>query len=339
MTNINFFYPQRLKGWALGLNAGGGNIGVPVIQFLLPILVGGAGAFGLVHAAKGGIHLERAAYFYAALCVLAAIGAYARMDNLSSAKSDPREQLQVLRDKNTWFMGIIYIGTFGSFMGYSSAMPLLIKLNFWVADPLPLGTGIYFAYYAFLGAGVGSVARPIGGWLADKYGGARVTLGAIGAIIVFTLCVVWTLGRLSPNPTASTAIAHHNASWFPLFLTFFLLIFASTGIGNGSAYKMIPAIFRREAELATTPGTAERDTAVLTATRRSSAALGVVGAIGALGGFLIPITFSSPWVHDPLSATKGALIAFVGYYLVCALVCWAAYLRRSPVRTAELAPV
>ena len=339
MTNINFFYPAAKKGTALGLNAAGGNLGVSLVQFLLPIIVGGAGAFGLVHAAKGGIHLERAAYVYAGLCVVAAVGAYFFMDNLATAESNPREQLAALKSRHTWLMGLIYIGTFGSFMGYSSAMPLLIKLNFWAPDPAPLGTGIYFAYYAFLGAGVGSLARPLGGWLADRFGGARITLGAIGAIIVFTLCVVWTLGRLSPNPDGEPAIAHDNAAWFPAFLCFFLLIFAATGVGNGSAYKMIPAIFRREAELASTPGTPGREEALRAATRQSSAALGVVGAIGALGGFLIPITFSSPWVGDPLTATKTALLAFVAYYVICGLVCWSVYLRRRVVAAGELVDV
>ncbi|MEP9384511.1 MFS transporter [Nocardioides cheoyonin] len=339
MTNINFFYPAARKGTALGLNAAGGNLGVSLIQFLLPVIVGGAGVFGLVKASSSGIHLERAAYVYGALCVVATVAAYRWMDNLGTARSSAREQLAVVRNKHTWVMSVIYIGTFGSFMGYSSAMPLLIKLNFWVPEPAPLGTGIYFAYFAFLGAGIGSLTRPLGGWLADRYGGARVTLGSILGIIVFTLAVVWTLAQLTPNPTSDPGIASDNQAWFPAFLAFFLLIFAATGVGNGSAYKMIPAIFKRDAELATTPGTPERDAALATATTQSSAALGIVGAMGALGGFLIPIAFSSPWVDDPLSATKGALVAFVAYYALCAVVCWAFYLRRRQARATELADV
>ena len=226
-------------------------------------------------------------------------------------------------------MAFLYIGTFGSFIGYSAAMPLLIKLNFWVPDPAPLGTGIFFAYYAFLGAGIGSLTRPFGGWLADKYGGAKVTLGAFSAMIVFTLAVLWTLTQLSPNPTADVAIAADNKSWFPWFLGFFLCIFAATGIGNGSTYKMIPAIFRTEAERATTPNTAERNVALDAATKQSSAAIGVIGAVGALGGFLIPLAFSSPWVDDPLSATKGAFVVFACFYVVCAVVTYAVYLRRT----------
>ena len=141
-------------------------------------------------------------------------------------------------------------------------MPLLIKLNFWVPEPAPLGTGIYFAYFAFLGALVGSATRPFGGWLADRFGGARVTLGAFAGMIVFTLAVLWTLTQLTPNPTADPSIASDNQSWFPWFLGFFLCVFASTGIGNGSTYKMIPAIWRTEAERTTDAGSPARTAAL-----------------------------------------------------------------------------
>jgi len=256
------------------------------------------------------------------------VAAYLFMDNLSTARNDARAQLRVLRHKPTWVMSLLYIGTFGSFIGYSAAMPLLIKLNFWVPEPRPLGTGIYFAYYAFLGALVGSATRPVGGWLADRFGGARVTLAAFGGIIASTLGVLWTLGRLVPNPSADPGIAAQNQGWFPLFLGFFLLIFAATGIGNGSTYKMIPAIFRTEAVRSTSPGTPQRAAALVDANRQSSAAIGFVGAVGALGGFLIPITFSAPWVADPLTATRSAFIIFTVFYVFCAALTWFAYLRR-----------
>ncbi len=330
MANINFFYPAAKKGAALGLNAAGGNLGVSIIQLLLPVMVGGAGIFGLVKARDTGINLEIAAYVYAVLAIIATLAAARYMNNLTSAVSRPREQLQIVKKPHTWIMAFLYIGTFGSFIGYSAAMPLLIKINFWVPDPAPLGTGIFFAYYAFLGAGIGSATRPFGGWLADRLGGARVTLCAFLAMIGFTLAVLWTLTRLTSNPTADPAIASDNAAWFPWFLGFFLCVFAATGIGNGSAYKMIPAIWRREVEVTTEPGTPERHLALQKATKESSAALGVVGAVGALGGFLIPLAFASPWVDNPLSATKGAFMAFTLYYVACAVVCYVVYLRRAP---------
>lgn len=320
MANINFFYPADRKGAALGLNAAGGNLGVSLIQLLLPVMVGGAGIFGLVKASAGGIHLERAAYVYAVLAAVATFAAWRWMDNLGTARSAPREQLQVVREPHTWIMALLYIGTFGSFIGYSAAMPLLIKLNFWVPEPAPLGTGVFFAYYAFLGAGVGSLTRPVGGWLADRLGGARVTLAAFAGMVIFTLAILWTLTRLQANPTADPAIALDNKAWFPAFLAFFLCLFACTGIGNGSTYKMIPAIFARRARVT--------GLSPLAATRRASAAIGVIGAVGAIGGFLIPLAFSAPWVSDPLSSTRGAFVVFTAYYLVCAAVTFGVYLRR-----------
>ena len=338
MANINFFYPASKKGAALGLNAAGGNLGVSLIQLFLPVIVGGAGIFGIVHAAEGGINLERAAWVYAGLAIVATLAACFFMDNLGTAKSSPREQMQVLRKRQTWIMAFLYIGTFGSFIGYSAAMPLLIKLNFWVPEPAPLGTGIYFAYFAFLGALVGSVTRPFGGWLADRFGGAKVTLGAFGGMVVATLAVLWTLMQLTPNPTADPAIASANQSWFPWFLAFFLCLFAATGIGNGSTYKMIPAIWRTEAERNTSPGTPDRSAALLAGTKQASAAIGVIGAVGAIGGFVIPMAFSAPWVADPMSAAKGAFVVFTGFYVVCALVTWAVYLRQpANVRATSLA--
>jgi NNP family nitrate/nitrite transporter-like MFS transporter len=337
MANINFFYPARLKGAALGLNAAGGNLGVAIIQFLLPVIVGGAGIFGLVKASEGGIHLERAAWVYAGLAVVAVLAAFLFMDNLSNARTDTRQQLSVLSHRHTWVMSFLYIGTFGSFIGYSAAMPLLIKLNFW-HQPAPgvAGIGINFAFYAFLGALVGSVARPWGGHLADRFGGARVTLCAFTGLVVGTLGILVTLSRLQTLPPPDGAVpseavraaVESNAAVFPLFLGIFLFVFACTGIGNGSTYKMIPAIFRKDAVVATAQGTPERELAVLDATKKSSAAVGIIGAVGALGGFLIPITFNSPWVTEPLDATKGAFTIFLVFYLACAATTFAVYLRR-----------
>jgi nitrate/nitrite transporter NarK len=350
MASINFFFPSDKKGAALGLNAAGGNAGVAVIQFFLPIVVGGAGAFGLVKASQSGIVLERAGYLYGALALLAAGCAYFFMNNLRAAYSKPREQLAVVKYKHTWVMSFLYIGTFGSFIGYSAAMPLLIKINFF-RSPVPTASiGINFAYYAFLGALVGSIARPFGGWLADKYGGAKVTLGAFLAMIGGTLTVLFTLTRLDTVPVAPpeklaawakdpssfpgfppavvTAV-NHNSDIFPWFLIAFLFVFAATGIGNGSTYRMIPAIQRTYAKTVGTAGSTERMMAEAKAPNEASAVLGIAGAIGALGGFLIPITFSAPWVDDPVSAVKTAFAIFAAFYVVCLAVTWSFYLRPS----------
>ncbi len=354
MANINFFYPAAKKGAALGLNAAGGNLGVALIQFLLPVIVGGAGIFGMVQASEGGIHLERAAFVYAGLAVVATVAAYFLMDNLAGVESHPREQLAVIKHRPVQVMSFLYIGTFGSFIGFSAAMPLLIKLNFW-RQPVPevAGIGINFAYYAFLGALVGSMARPLGGWLADRFGGTRITMLAFAGMIAGTLGVLFTLGRLTqlppaPTPEALAAIkadpaafdfptevvtaVDANSDLFWLFLAMFMVIFAFSGIGNGSTYKMIPAIFRRDAVADTAEGTPERELALLEGGKRSSAAVGIIGAIGAIGGFLIPIAFNSPWVSDPLAATKSAMTIFTVFYVICLAVTWLVFSRRSGSR-------
>ena len=332
MTNINTFYPSARKGTALGLNAAGGNAGVAVIQFALPIIVGAGGAFGLFAAGKA-LHLEVAGYLYMALALVSAAFAFMFMDNLHAAAIRPRQQMSVVKYKDTWVMAFLYIGTFGSFIGYSSAMPLLIKLNFFrQIVPQAHSIGINFAFYAFLGAAVGSLTRPLGGWLADRFGGAKVTLVAFGAMILGTLGVITTLMQLhalkAPKPELIAKakadpkafeypakvvhLVNENSHVFPWFLVIFLFVFAATGIANGSAYKMIPAIWKAKSRPVT----------------EASAVLGVVGAVGALGGFLIPITFNAPWITDPFSATKAAFWIFTGFYAICAVVTWAYFLNK-----------
>ncbi len=343
MTSINFFYPSRKKGTALGLHAAGGNLGVALVQLFLPVVVGAAGLFGLVQASQAGLELQRAAYLWGALAILAAAGAFFFMNNLAVASSRPREQLRSLREHHTWTMSFLYIGTFGSFIGFSAAMPLLIKINFW-NQPLPSveGIGVNVAYFAFLGALVGSITRPLGGWLADRFGGARMTLLAFGLMALGTLTVLITLTRLTPVPAidASTvdpttfeypdavrdAVAA-NTDVFPWFLLAFLFVFAASGIGNGSTYRMIPLIWKVRAEQSGPEGSPERARAMITSTREASTVLGIVGAIGAIGGFLVPITFGSPWITDPVEAVRAAFAVFTVFYLLCLAVTWVVYLR------------
>jgi NNP family nitrate/nitrite transporter-like MFS transporter len=169
MANISYFYPQSRQGWALGLNAAGGNIGVSSVQLLMPIVIG---AFGL--AAAG--------LFWVPFILAAAVGAFAFMDNLTIAKTAPRDQLKIVTRGQTWIMSILYIGTFGSFIGYSTAFPLLIRSQF--PDDTSLVT------YAFAGALVGSLVRPLGGRLSDRLGGARVTFVNFAAM-AGALFLVW----------------------------------------------------------------------------------------------------------------------------------------------------
>jgi NNP family nitrate/nitrite transporter-like MFS transporter len=235
---------------------------------------------------------------------VAVCGAIFFMNNLTSAKARLRDQLAIVKRKHTWIMSWIYIGTFGSFIGYSAAFPLLLKTQF------PQIT----VSIAFLGPLVGSLSRPLGGLLADKVGGAIVTFLNFIAMAAATIGVMYFVG-----------IKEFNG-----FLAMFLTLFVTTGIGNGSTYRMIPSIFRKEKlEAAKDQGEAGRAAALKAASLESAAALGFIGAIGACGGYLIPRGFGAS-----IAATGSpdlALQAFLGFYVTCLFLTWAVYLRKGAV--------
>jgi NNP family nitrate/nitrite transporter-like MFS transporter len=303
MANISFFYPDRMKGWALGLNAAGGNIGVSSVQLLTPFLLG-FGLINLYQATPGpaGLYLQNAGLMWMLPLVIAVIGAVFFMNNLTSARSTFKDQLAIVGRKHTWIMSYIYIGTFGSFIGYSAAFPLLIKTQF------PAVTVVV----AFLGPLVGSLSRPLGGILADRVGGAIVTFWNFIAMGAATIGVMYFVDIKS----------------FEGFLTMFLILFVTTGIGNGSTYRMIPSIFREE-KLRETKGVGEagRALAVKAASIESAAALGFIGAIGACGGYLIPRGFGAS-----IAATGGphlALGIYLAFYATCLALTWWYYLRKT----------
>jgi NNP family nitrate/nitrite transporter-like MFS transporter len=287
MANISFFFPEREKGWALGLNAAGGNIGVAVVQ--APIVV------SALIVAGGGLHLARAGLMWIPLALLAAFAAWRWMDNLTHAKADFASSAAAARRGHTWVMSFLYIGTFGSFIGYSAAFPLLIKTTF---------PDVAVTRYAFLGALVGSLARPIGGRLADRLGGARVTAVSFVVMGVGVLGGVWALSLKS----------------FPVFLATFLVLFVATGVGNGSTYRMIPSIFHAGARDA---GFTEES--VRTARREAAAAIGIISAVGAYGGFVVPRTYA--WSSAGYGSLVPALYAYLGLYVVMLAVTWWFYLR------------
>ena len=172
MANISFFFPKDQKGTALGLNAGLGNLGVSTVQFVVPLVIT-AGVFGSLggapqHTARGAsIWLQNAGFVWVPFVAICVVAAWFGMNDIASARASFREQSIIFRRKHNWIMCWLYTGTFGSFIGYSAGLPLLIKAQFPGVDPVK---------YAFLGPLVGALARPVGGWLSDKLGGARVTL-------------------------------------------------------------------------------------------------------------------------------------------------------------------
>nr|WP_239153494.1 nitrate/nitrite transporter [Virgisporangium aliadipatigenens] len=301
MANINAYYPERYKGWALGLNAGGGNIGVAAVQ-----LVG-----LLVLATAGAAHPRLVPGLYIPLIVLAALGSWRYMDNLASARNDKRAMRDATRDSHTWIMSVLYIGTFGSFIGFGFAFGQVLQVQF-KAD---FDTPIKAAYLTFLGPLLGSLIRPLGGALADRVGGALVTF--------------WNFVAMACG--AGIVLLASSANSLSLFLLGFILLFVFSGVGNGSTYKMIPAIFRAKARAAVAGGT-DPDAADRDARRLSGALIGIAGAVGAFGGVLVNLAFRQSFVET--GSGNAAYVAFIGYYAVCFGLTWWVYLRPSERRLA-----
>jgi MFS transporter, NNP family, nitrate/nitrite transporter len=303
MANISFFYPDRMKGWALGLNAAAGNLGVAVVQLITPLLLGfGFISLYLTSPSADGLYLQNAGLMWIVPLTVAVTGVYLFMNNLTSARSSFKEQLVILKRKHTWVMSYIYIGTFGSFIGYSAAFPLLLKTQF---PAITVGL-------AFLGPLVGSISRPIGGLIADKIGGANVTFWNFVAMGAATLGVMYFVDHKE----------------FAGFLTMFLALFVLTGIGNGSAYRMIASIFR-EQKLSEARSQRETDRALALkeAGLEAAAAIGFIGGVGACGGYLIPSGFGAS-----IAATGGpyfALAIFLLFYITCVCLTWWYYLRKT----------
>jgi MFS transporter, NNP family, nitrate/nitrite transporter len=299
MTNINAFYPSRLKGWALGVNAGGGNLGVPAVQLV-----------GLLVLATLGTEYPRAVVaIYIPLIILAAISAVVKMDNLSANSNTKGAIREVCRHSETWVMSLLYIGTFGSFIGFGFAFGQVLLVQFPEQFPQPVRA----AALTFVGPLLGSLIRPFGGALADRFKGSVVTFFTFIAMAVGALIV----------------LAASQISSLPLFIVGFVMLFILSGIGNGSTYKMIPAIFHAKAQLEVAAGLdlAEADHR---ATRRSGALIGLAGAIGALGGVMVNLALRQSFLT--LKNGDGAYIAFIACYAVCCLATWVVFMRQRPRR-------
>jgi NNP family nitrate/nitrite transporter-like MFS transporter len=332
MANISFFYPESRKGFALGLNAAGGNLGVAATQLLVPLVIIIGVPAAAVKLPEHEVHLAYAGLMWLPLIVAAMIGAWLYMDSLTQAKADTRSYGKSVRHSQTWVMSILYIGTFGSFIGYAFALPLVIKNTFpeFLADHPFIAT--YLAGLGFTGALVGSVARPFGGWLSDRLGGARVTLWCFLGMGVFT----------------AAAIAGVNEHSFPLFFGSYMVIFLLAGMGNGSTYRMIPSIFAALGRKEAAEKGLDPKRTLVDFKRQAAAVIGIAGAVGAFGGFLIQVVFreASLGVSALVKAAETpaeklaiaqshadwsipALWVFLGAYVVFAAMTWFFYLRRS----------
>ncbi|WP_407665344.1 nitrate/nitrite transporter [Mycolicibacterium stellerae] len=312
MTNINAFYPQRLKGWALGLNAGGGNIGVPVIQ-----LVG-----LLVIAAVSNTAPEVVCAVYLVLIACAAVGAALFMDNLENQTSNLGALAEALRYKHSWVMSFLYIGTFGSFIGFSFAFGQVLQINFLAGGDTAAQAALHAAQISFIGPLLGSISRPFGGKLADRIGGGRITLYTFVAMM-FAAGILVAVGMVDDGMAGAATSTQMIG-----YVVGFILLFVLSGIGNGSTYKMIPSIFEAKAQDKDGWTAAEK---AAWSRRMSGALIGFAGAVGALGGVFINVVLRLSYVGEAKSATN-AFWVFLAFYVVCAVVTWVVFLRIQPVR-------
>lgn len=315
MANISFFFPKSQKGMALGMNAGLGNLGVSVMQFLVPVAIT-VSVFGAVGGepqtwVKGDVQkdmwLQNAGFIWVPFIVASTLAAWFGMNDIASAKASFSEQSVIFKRVHTWIMCWLYLGTFGSFIGYSAGFALLTKTQFPEINP---------TQYAFLGPLVGALSRVAGGWVADKLGGASVTFW------IFLIMAGAAYGVIAFLPQDG---AGGN---FWMFFTMFMILFAASGVGNASTFRMIPVIFmtQRQKEVAG-KGKAAEDQAIKDANKEAAAVLGFTAAIAAYGAFFIPKMFGTSIAMT--GGAEAALYAFISFYVSCLVITWWFYSRRN----------
>ena len=386
MSNISFFYPKRVQGLALGLNAGLGNAGVTTMQILVPLVMT-FGIFGgdamilqntsgtLIGKIPAGTetYIHNAGFVWLLFLIPLSIAAWFGMNNLRTEEVSPHigsplgafskitgmlligfiaaaaglyiilpapiglaapswakwfvivgilaatvfmlkqipgdikpnleRQFKIFENKHTWVMSVIYTMTFGSFIGYSAAFALAIKVIFGYQHIMVDGVmthnlvnpnGPSALMYAWMGPFIGAFIRPIGGWMADKLGGAKVTQMVTLLMIAAALGVAYYMKAAYGSATPE--------EYFVPFFILFLLLFAGTGIGNGSTFRTIAMVFPKE---------------------QAGPALGWTSAVAAYGAFIIPQVLG-----EQIKATtpEYALYGFALFYLVCLMLNWWFYL-------------
>jgi NNP family nitrate/nitrite transporter-like MFS transporter len=315
MAHISFFFPKKQLGAALGWNAGIGNLGVGVMQAVVPLVIfSGALAFkgGLpqVYHADGvtsQVWLQNAALIWIPFILLATFAAAFGQNNLRGAQETYTELAAIFKRKHAWILGWLYTGTFGSFIGYSAAFPILLDVLYPESGALK---------WAFVGPLAGALIRPFGGWLSDRVGGAMVT---IWNFVVMLIAGIWVLLSL---PAAGTSADVSS------FFIAFMLLFLTAGIGNGSVFHMVPNVFRKLHERsAEGKDAAAQEKAITAGDVEASVALGFTSAIAALGLFFIPALIATS--IQATGTARLAITVFSVFYLTCVAATWWWYRRRD----------
>ena len=315
MSNISFFFPKSEKGKAMGINAGLGNLGVSVVQFVVPIVItfalfgaiaGDAQTVTLADGSTQQIWLQNAGFVWVPFIVLSTVLAWFGMNDIDSAKASFKDQMVIFKRKHNWIMCWLYVGTFGSFIGFSAGFALLTKQEFPDVNPIQ---------YAFLGPLVGALMRVIGGWLSDNFAAAKVTQVSF---VVMIIAVYGVMQFLPQNGVGGS---------FWGFFACFMLLFAFTGIGNGSTFAQAPRIFAITHQRQAKKTDGHLITAETKAAKESAAVVGFMGALGAYGGFFIPKSFGSS--IDMTGSPHMALIIFIVFYASCIIINWWYYARKN----------
>ena len=312
MANISFFFPKAEKGNALAINAGLGNLGVSVVQFVVPLAItagvfgwlGGAPQTATVGNVTTTLWLQNAGFVFVPFIIASAFAAWFGMNDIATMKASFADQAVIFSRTHNWIMCWLYTGTFGSFIGFSAAFPLLSKILYPEVNALQ---------YAFLGPLVGAGARVLAGKPTDRIGGGRITFWTFVAMCLGVIGVLYAIG-MKGSPTS-----------FPVFFASFIFLFAMTGIGNASTFQMIPAIMRKEVARLE-PGLKGQDL-VKQSDKESAAIIGFTSAVAAYGAFFIPKSFGTS-----IAATGGAeaaLYGFLAFYVICIAVTWFFYTRRG----------
>jgi len=315
MANISYFFPKSEKGNALAINAGLGNLGVSVMQFLVPVVItmnlfGALGGHAQVASDNTQLWLQNAGFVWVPLIIAGAIAAWFGMNDIVSAKASFADQSTIFGRVHTWLMCWLYTGTFGTFIGMSAGFPLLAKLVFPEVNVLK---------YAFIGPLVGALSRACTGWISDRLGGARVTFVVFLVQIVAVLGMLWSL----------------HAHVFGAFFAMVLLLFFISGVGNASTFQMVPGIMRYAVEKALPDATQAHRQAQ--AERESAAVIGFSSAIAAYGAFYIPKAYGTS--ISVTGAADAALWGFIAFYLSCAAITWLVYSGpRGILRAQQVSP-
>ncbi|WP_322857498.1 nitrate/nitrite transporter [Mycobacterium shigaense] len=312
LANVNAFYPQRLKGTALAVYAGVGNLGVAVVQLV-----------GLLVLATAG---HEAPYWvcaiYLVLLSAAGIAAALFMDNLDRG-DEPNQMRSILFDRDTWLISLLYICTFGSWIGFSFTFGQVLQVNFLANGESARHASLHAAQIAFVGPLLGSLARIYGGRLADRLGGSHVTLWILGGMTL-------AAGLLAAISMANGPEAGATTTAMVGCVIGFLILFVLSGMGNGSVFKMIPTVFEarsRSLEL----GEAQRRQ---WARSKSGSLIGICSAVGALGGVAINLSLRESYLRS--GTETSAYWLFLASYVISAVLAWMVYVRRPA--TAPVVP-